>query len=141
MMVDLNPLLNGYYKATGSWYFAIHVDGNKGTMFEPSASNFEVSFNIGEFGEADPEVATKTGGKMSNIEFSTYLGKELGVISEDGLRIVTKGVMGISELEWITEEAFAALEVESDPIEAPPGPYKIQPEYQGYRFQPFFERF
>ena len=52
-------------------------------------------------------------------------------MSEDGLKITTKGVMGIATLDWITEEEAAALEAEGDPIEAPPGEYKIQPEYLG----------
>merc|ERR1712013_491879 len=39
--------------------------------------------------------------------------------------------MGIAELEWVTEEEVTRLEAEGDPIEAPPGEYKIQPEYQG----------
>merc|ERR1712106_1029963 len=74
------------------------------------------------------------GQKFSNIQFMVTYGKDIyetGVISEDGLKITTKGMMGICELEWITEEEAAALEAEGDPIEAPPGDYKIQPEYQG----------
>ena len=56
---------------------------------------------------------------------------ENGVILEDGLRCVTKGHMGVSELIKITEEEKIKLENDFDPIEAPPGPYKIQPEVQG----------
>ena len=56
---------------------------------------------------------------------------ENGVILEDGLRCVTKGHMGVSELIKITEEEKIKLEKDFDPIEAPPGPYKIQPEVQG----------
>eukprot|EP00091_Calanus_sinicus_P021089 TRINITY_DN6080_c0_g1_i2.p1 TRINITY_DN6080_c0_g1~~TRINITY_DN6080_c0_g1_i2.p1 ORF type:complete len:175 (-),score=39.64 TRINITY_DN6080_c0_g1_i2:324-848(-) len=40
-------------------------------------------------------------------------------------------MMGVTVLEWVTQEEAAALEAEGDPIEAPPGEYKIQPEYQG----------
>ena len=56
---------------------------------------------------------------------------ENGILYEDGMKITTKGVMGVCELEWVTEEEVARLEAEGDPIEAPPGDYKIQPEYQG----------
>ena len=45
---------------------------------------------------------------------------ENGVILEDGLRCVTKGHMGVSELIKITEEEKIKLENDFDPIEAPP---------------------
>lgn len=40
-------------------------------------------------------------------------------------------MMGVSEFIKITEEEKIAIENDFDPIEAPPGPYKIQPENQG----------
>ena len=56
---------------------------------------------------------------------------ENGVLLEDGMRCFTKGVMGVSELIKITEEEKIELDSNYDPIEAPPGPYKIQPDIQG----------
>ena len=44
---------------------------------------------------------------------------------------MNKGVIGVSELVKITEEEKIAMDNDFDPIEAPPGPYKIQPEFQG----------
>ena len=41
---------------------------------------------------------------------------------------------GITELEKITEEEKTAIDNDFDPIEAPPGPYKIQPEKPGKIF-------
>ena len=128
------PLLNGNYKASNNWYSGIVVNGSKGLMKEPANMGMEAKIKMGDFGEADPEIVKIMGQKFSNIQFITTYGKdfyETGVISEDGLKITIKGVMGICELEWITEEEAAALEAEGDPIEAPPGDYKIQPEYQG----------
>jgi len=128
------PLLNGNYKATGLWYSSMLVSGSKGVLTEPTNSKMEVKIKIGEFGEADPEIVKTTGQKFYNIEFIYLAGKEfteLGVVSEDGLKIATKGMLGIASLEWMTEEEKAALEAEGDPIEAPPGDYKIQPEYLG----------
>jgi hypothetical protein len=127
-------LLDGNYKGTGQWYSSILINGSKGVLTEPSSSKMETKIKIGEFGEADPEIVKTTGQKFYNIEFSYSLGNEmteLGVVSEDGLKITTKGMMGIATLDWITEEEAAALEAEGDPIEAPPGEYKIQPEYLG----------
>ena len=57
---------------------------------------------------------------------------EKGVLLDDGMRCVTKGAIGVSELIKITEEEKIELENNYDPIEAPPGPYKIQPDVQGF---------
>merc|ERR1719232_2286297 len=46
-------------------------------------------------------------------------------------KCVLKGSAGVSQLTKITEEEFEALMNDFDPIEAPPGNYKIQPENQG----------
>jgi len=128
------PLRNGNYKATNNWYSIVLVNGNKGLFKEASNMGMETKIKMGDFGDADPEIVKITGQKFYNIQFIVFFGKDIyenGVISEDGLKIAMKGVMGISELEWITEEEAAALEAEGDPIEAPPGDYKIQPDYQG----------
>ena len=50
---------------------------------------------------------------------------------EEGMRCVTKGAIGVSELIKITEQEKIEMENNYDPIEAPPGPYKIQPDIQG----------
>ena len=42
------------------------------------------------------------------------------------------GSAGVSQLTKITDEEFEALMNDFDPIEAPPGNYKIQPENQGF---------
>ena len=39
--------------------------------------------------------------------------------------------MGVSELIKITEEEKIAIDNDFDPIEAPPGPYTVQPDVQG----------
>ena len=56
---------------------------------------------------------------------------ENGVLMDDGMRCVTKGAIGVSELIKITEEEKIEMENNYDPIEAPPGPYKVQPDIQG----------
>merc|ERR1712083_11632 len=129
------PLLNGNYKATGNWYNFIVVNGAKGLMKEPTGADIQADIKLGDFGEADPAVVKIMGQKFYNIQITCAFGQEdvieKGVISSDGLKITTKGLMGLCEMEWVTEEQAAALEAEGDPIEAPPGDYKVQPEYQG----------
>ena len=41
------------------------------------------------------------------------------------------GAVGVSELIKITEEEKIAIDNDFDPIEAPPGPYKVQPDVPG----------
>jgi len=127
-------LLNGNYKASGTWYSSILVSGRKVVLKEPTGSGLEAGIKLGDFGEADPEIVKTTGRKSYNIELSYTFGNtftDLGVVSDDGMKITAKGMMGITCLEWVTEEEIAALEAEGDPIEAPPGPYMIQPEHLG----------
>merc|ERR1712112_489669 len=42
-----------------------------------------------------------------------------------------KGMAGIFNLDWISQEEVDAIEADGDPIDALPCPYKIQPESQG----------
>ena len=128
------PLLNGNYKTTGNWYSFLVVNGAKGNLKQPIGTELQADIKLGDFGDADPEVMKVTGQKFYNFQITYWVGQEViekGVLSADGLNITTKGLMGVCEMEWVTEVEAAALEAEGDPIEAPPGDYKIQPEYQG----------
>ena len=127
-------LLDGNYKVTGNWYNSLVVEGSKAVMKDPAGSDLAATFELGAFGEADPEVFQSTGEKVYNIKLMTHFGVdivELGVVAKDGLKVITKGMMGISSLEWMTEEEAAALEADGDSIDAPPGPYSIQPGNPG----------
>merc|ERR1719309_1209864 len=131
-------LRNGNYRAVENcWFTYIVVDGAKVAIKEPSGSDFKAKITLGDFGKADPEVlklVEEYENENYNIEMSVNWGqdfKEMGVLSRDGKTIITKGVMGVGKMEWVTEEEIAEIENEGDPIDAPPGPYKIQPEYQG----------
>ena len=44
-------------------------------------------------------------------------------------------MFGISILEKITEEEKIAIENDFDPIEAPPGPYTVQPDVPGKKYE------
>ena len=90
-------LLDGPYKATGSWYSSMVVDGNTAVMKTPNGVSQDVSLKLGDFGEAHPEIKKATGQKFYNIEFSYTIGAgivEPGVVGEDGRKITTKGMMG-----------------------------------------------
>jgi len=130
------PWKDGNYKVEGINFTSVIVDGARATS-RGSGGVFseEMTFKQGTFGEADEEIAAATGQKINNIEMRyRYLNKDvtdLGVVSEDGLKITTKSGWGIVTYDWITEEEAAALEDVGDPIEAPPNHYKLQPNNLG----------
>jgi len=128
-------LLDGSYRGIGTWFSLLVVKGSKVVVKDTNGEVFaDVKVEIGNFGEADAEIIKSTGKKFYNVQMTIPFGKdviELGVISADGLKITTKGLTGITVLEWITEEEVAAMEEDKDPIEAPAGPYKVQPENPG----------
>ena len=55
---------------------------------------------------------------------------ELGVIYNNGNNIYMTGMKSYA-VEKITEQELRDIQNDFDPIEAPPGPYRVQPEYQG----------
>ena len=55
---------------------------------------------------------------------------ELGVIIDGGRKCYLKG-LAVYNIEKITDEEYYAMESDYDPIEAPPGPYTLQPHNQG----------
>ena len=55
---------------------------------------------------------------------------EYGVVTEGGDKVFMKGFTHY-EVNKISNEEFEELMNDFDDIEAPPGPYKIQPENQG----------
>ena len=56
---------------------------------------------------------------------------DLGVIYDEGKRCSMKGFTGFSSLEKITEDELEEIMNDFDPIEAPPGPYTVQPGKKG----------
>jgi len=128
-------LRNGNYKAVNNcWFSYIVVNGANGSVKMSTGAEWEAKITVGDFGRAEPEIAEETGHENCNIDITVFWGKEvkeIGVVSKDGETIVTKGIMGVAKLKWVTEEEIAAMEEEGDPIDAPSCPYKLQPEYQG----------
>ena len=60
------------------------------------------------------------------MEFSDH-----GVVFAEGRKCWMKGLAKLSGLEKITETELEQIRNDFDPIEAPPGPYKVQPEKPG----------
>ena len=61
------------------------------------------------------------------FEISDY-----GIVYDGGRYCALKGTTeAVASLEKITEKELEEIRNDFDPIEAPPGPYKVQPEKQG----------
>ena len=60
------------------------------------------------------------------MEFS-----DLGVVFAEGRKCWMKGLAKLSGLEKITEAELEEIRNDFDPVDAPPGPYTVQPENQG----------
>ena len=132
---DSTKLKPGAYRQNAS--SILMFDGNSLSIKRVDGTLHPIEFEIGgDYGEADSDVVEASGKKHYNIKTCTKLmDKEFisfGVISEDGTKATMKGMAGMQQYQWMTEEEVQKLdEEESDPIEAPPGEYKIQPENQG----------
>jgi len=138
----------GFYKAEKNWFDLLQVQED-GSAFHEDGNGviFNFVFNYGDFGEAIDEIKEKTGIDNYNVEmkmlWNEQLGdgfkewvlafSELGIITENGEKCVSKsaGGMGVVELHKISEEEANIIMNDYDPIDAPPGPYKIQPEVPG----------
>ena len=59
-------------------------------------------------------------------QFSSF-----GIVFDEGRQLAMEGLAGVSSLRKITETEMEEILNDCDPIEAPPGEYKIQPEKQG----------
>ena len=87
-------------------------------------------------GEASDQICEKIGKCNYNVmlTFDFALRKfndnEYGVVTEGGNKVFMKGFTHY-EVDKISDNEFEELMNDFDDIEAPPGPYKIQPENQG----------
>ena len=114
-------LKEGTYKAVGCWYKSLSYDGSKALTRGTNGDDDPINVKFGDFGASDPEIASATGQTTYNVEFKSSFEDrvfaEYGVISEDGLTITLKGMMGTATLTWITDEEAKALEEDGDPID------------------------
>jgi len=144
----MSKLLKGSYKASDNFYKILkeNVDGQYVAIDAPGI-DFRVKIEYGDFGEADPKVQEISGLKNYNIKITlsppgeedkkdeaeeNKLGhRDIGIVYDEGRKCSMKGIAGVSSLEKITEEDVEAILNDCDPIEAPPGPYTVQPGKKG----------
>ena len=91
--------------------------------------------SYGDFGPAHPEVTKLTGSKTYNVQLALSLGEDIhqhGVVNSDGTSLTVRGILGVATLVKITKEEVAEVLADRDPLDAPPGPYKVQTENKIY---------
>jgi len=145
----MSELLEGYYKANDTLYKILKNENGAFRAWGASGTEFSVQVEYGDFGEADPEVEKRSKDKIYNVKITisivdpqqekekeedggaknTY--SDLGVIFDEGRKCSMKGFTGKAGLEKITKKEFEEIMNDFEPIEAPPGPYKLQPEKKG----------
>jgi len=142
----MTTFLDGYYKLDNHFCNILMVENGSCAYFDGLDKKFPLLVEYGDFGEAFGEVKEKTGKSTYNVRikyiWNEEIGEawkdlmekyeELGVISMDGSKCSVKTHMGISDMIKITNEEKRAMDNNFDPIESPPGPYKIQPEVDGH---------
>jgi len=126
-------LLDGHYKITGAYFNLMQVKGDK-AVTKGVIDGIEIHLEFKDFGPADSVIAERTGKSNNNFQLSLEYGmklQECGVIRDDGLLFTMKGITGVYFGEKVSDEGAKKIETDGDPIDAPPCPYKIQPENQG----------
>jgi len=137
----MSKLLDGCYEASDSFYRIFkNIDG-KGAASDPAGNEYPMKIEYGDFGEADSVVEKRSGGKHYNVKVTlSFIGGEkskkmefsdLGVIFDEGRQCSMKGMAGVSGLVKITEDDLERILNDFDPMEAPPGPYIVQPQKKG----------
>ena len=73
-----------------------------------TVGDIPMHLEYGDFGDADPKISETTGLSFYNLRIRYTIHEqeqnELCVITEEGLKMATKSLMGIAVLKWMTEE-------------------------------------
>jgi len=137
------PWKNGYWRALSCPSILHEVVGKNVCVYPASGkpsnldlSSAKITWKFGDFGEAHPDVAKKLNiYKVRNtVQISQFDGefKQYAVLSHDRKTLTYYGAANsIDTLEWSSDEEVKKLLESGDPMEAPPNPYKIQPENHG----------
>ena len=129
------PWRDGNYRGEG---FIDHllVTGREGVLV--AFPDLVMTFTLGDFGEADSEVADISGEKVYTVQMKVeIMGKErvtLAVLTDEGKKFYFKSsikTIPVGFLEWMTKEEADFRASDGDPIQAPPSHYKLEPERRG----------
>ena len=136
------PWKNGFYRmgVVPSMIFAVDGENVRYEKMCGRPSDYDTNpkyqgtWKFGDFGEASADVAAAAGKKHYNVNIQLPgLSLEFkGILSDDGLNVFYWGwANAVDVFRWQSEESILALKQSGDSADAPPSPYKIQPENQG----------
>jgi len=146
-------MLEGYYEAHDSFYRILKNTDGKVAVSDAAGNEYPMKIEYGDFGETDSEVEKRSGEKRYSVKLTISLAgddneaeeaekeepekmkkmefSDLGVFYDEGRKCSMKGMAGVSGLVKITEDDLERIMNDFEPMEAPPGPYKLQPEKKG----------
>ena len=128
-------IVDGMFRVDWPFCRTMLVKGKEAIFHGTNGQDYPATIELGNFGELDEALAKQTDVKKLNIKLTMNIGEMVrvfeGVLREDGKQITIKSATGSSVLDFMTEEEIESLETDGDPFEAPPGPYKVQPENLG----------
>ena len=114
----MSPLRSGNYYTNGVWdNQKLIVDGSRSIVKDGwTRDSHDAKIEIGNFGEADPEIVEATGQDFYNMKLTIdnyQKTTEYGVVSQDGAKITMKGTTmkgtGCFVLNWITQCRICVL--------------------------------
>ena len=88
--------------------------------------NVKLTTTIAPTAQGDTEEEEEDDSQQKKAQFSSF-----GIVFDEGRQLAMKAFTGVSTLRKITEAEMEKILNDCDPIEAPPGEYKIQPKKQG----------
>ena len=130
-------LKDGYYKSDILPASILVIEGNKCRQEKLAhigvctTSIISGTWSTGSFGPAHPAVQKLTRKSEYDIKLTMKKGtfQRLGVIGQDGKSITTMGLYkDLEQMTWISEDDIKELQEAGDPAEAPPCPYKLNPD-------------
>jgi len=141
-----SPQLSGCYRIISEtkYQYLKVVDGKVTHHAAGQSKPYDrIKIEYGEFGQVHPKIEEITGKRKNNFKLIISWNKENdsdtweieGLVTDDGERLYYKKTHDPNEIDIHARISQAEADEidadEGDPIDAPPGPYKIQPEYQG----------
>ena len=130
-------LKDGYYKSDILPASILVIEGNKCRQEKLAhigvctTNIISGTWSTGSFGPAHPAIQKLTRKSEYDIKLTMKKGtfQRLGVIGQDGKSITTMGLYkDLEQMTWISEDDIKELQEAGDPAEAPPCPYKSNPD-------------
>eukprot|EP00091_Calanus_sinicus_P010534 TRINITY_DN24409_c0_g1_i1.p1 TRINITY_DN24409_c0_g1~~TRINITY_DN24409_c0_g1_i1.p1 ORF type:complete len:117 (-),score=25.31 TRINITY_DN24409_c0_g1_i1:3-353(-) len=92
--ISCYKLQNGHYRTIGTPCSSIVVENNILVFKKPDGSPQVFHIHYGNYGVAEPGTAEDAGQGFYNLELRNEKSTMLGVVSQDGRKMILKGIEG-----------------------------------------------